>query len=542
MNTAWRQYLSVNTLFSLDESLDYQEKVRRDRKLAIELESACLESKRRNKHWQTVLWLEANLSRLNKKSQNVIDSYLSALTIAHWLAIIIAIVVGISVAGGLFYYNGNEPINVVNFLWIAVFLQWFFIVFLLLSMLPEQIKKYIWGINHLTHLVSKCNVGKWLYHITSWLLEQKQSMVSNGASASIKNQSDEDVVAINLIAPSKKIVQWQVMVWSQWFALVFNLVLLITAMYLVAFSDLAFGWSSTLDIPPSTLQSITDFLSSPWQTLWPQAVPSADLIENSRYFRALAGSYGNQSGVDIMALGQWWSFILATVTVYGILPRFILLVFTRIALNRALLSATFSTASTTLLLQRMNTERIKTQALDTPEMGEGNAEFTVEGKDPSFVNFGNSSGAHAGIKISNIADKPVVYHWLDKVCPSANYWQMLSGEMGNKVISNGEVKDISEIGMQGILPVSESALVSKNQTLVLLVKSWEPPTLSFIDWLSFSSKQYDIKLLPYGVTMLNDETVLTYPSASDLSVWQNKLVSNALSQVEIVYMENALHD
>lgn len=530
VNTAWRQYLSINTLFSLDERLDYQEKLRRDRQLAIDTDTLRPTDNRNIKQQQLSAWIEANISHLGENSKALIDNYLSALSMAHWCAIILAMIAGVSVAGGLFFYNGNAPINVVNFLWIAVFLQWFFIVFLLLSMLPERIKKYIWGINQLAQFIAKCNLGKWLYHITSWLLEQKQSSTSNGSTstATISENTHEDE-SVSLIIPAKAIVQWQIMVWSQWFAFIFNIVLLLTAVYLVVFSDLAFGWSSTLNLPPSALQSITDFLSTPWQHLWPEAVPSSALIENSRYFRALSGSYGGQTSVDVMALGQWWPFMLASIICYGLLPRCILLIFSRVMLNRALLSASFNSSASTLLLQRMNAEHIQTQALNKPEMGSGNA------VDHNAHN-NNAVTFQSGISLSSLADNPALYHWLDKVCPSANYWKMLA-------VDNAKADtEITEIGMQGVSDVIDKKSIAKNATVVLMVKSWEPPTLSFIDWLVLSSKQHGIKILPYGVTVVAGETELTQASPSDLSVWQNKLISNKLSDVEIIYMKDATHE
>jgi hypothetical protein len=51
--------------------------------------------------------------------------------------------------------------------------------------------------------------------------------------------------------------------WSQTAAVMFNVAGLGTALALVTFSDLAFGWSTTLDVPSVTASRIVQAIAAP---------------------------------------------------------------------------------------------------------------------------------------------------------------------------------------------------------------------------------------------------------------------------------------
>ncbi len=85
----------------------------------------------------------------------------------------------------------------------------------------------------------------------------------------------------------------------------------------LAFTDLAFGWSSTLVAGNRTLASAVQAVSLPWAAFWPEAVPDVNLIAASRYERiAPTGTDGSGAG--------WWPFLAAVVLTYSLLPRVLL--------------------------------------------------------------------------------------------------------------------------------------------------------------------------------------------------------------------------
>ena len=84
---------------------------------------------------------------------------------------------------------------------------------------------------------------------------------------------------------ARRFVKWQLLYWSQTAAVMFNVAALVTAVMLVTFSDLAFGWSTTLDVPAATASRIVQAIASPWASFAPLAVPSPELVEQSQFFR-----------------------------------------------------------------------------------------------------------------------------------------------------------------------------------------------------------------------------------------------------------------
>lgn len=87
---------------------------------------------------------------------------------------------------------------------------------------------------------------------------------------------------------------------------------------LLLFTDLAFGWSSTLIDQPQRVVQLSQTLAAPWQWFWPTAVPSVELVEATRYARI------NPHAGNLQWAGGWWQFLLASLLAYNLLPRAVL--------------------------------------------------------------------------------------------------------------------------------------------------------------------------------------------------------------------------
>src|SRR5690606_6473959 len=107
---------------------------------------------------------------------------------------------------------------------------------------------------------------------------------------------------------------------TQRFALAFNAAALLALFIYVALQDIAFGWSTTLDISPSGLVALVRTLALPW-AWWPTAVPTFELVEASHFFR-LGGEV--EAGNPAL-LGRWWPFLACLWAVYALLPRYLML-------------------------------------------------------------------------------------------------------------------------------------------------------------------------------------------------------------------------
>lgn len=125
---------------------------------------------------------------------------------------------------------------------------------------------------------------------------------------------------------------------------------------LLLFTDLAFGWSSTLIDSGDLILSIAEIISTPWQWLWPAAVPDAELIANTRYLRIDPVNSANDF------VGDWWRFLMAALLCYNLLPR--VLVYGVIRLRQRMLKGHELNIRAPLVVQTKstNTELHNTEA------------------------------------------------------------------------------------------------------------------------------------------------------------------------------------
>lgn len=100
--------------------------------------------------------------------------------------------------------------------------------------------------------------------------------------------------------------------------LIAGLGLLLGYLTLLLFTDLAFGWSSTLVDEPQRVAGWMQIVAAPWQWFWPSAVPSYELVEATRYARI------NPLANQVEWAGDWWRFLLASLLFYNLLPRLLI--------------------------------------------------------------------------------------------------------------------------------------------------------------------------------------------------------------------------
>lgn len=116
---------------------------------------------------------------------------------------------------------------------------------------------------------------------------------------------------------------WAALGLAQLFGLAFNAGVLGASLATVTFTDLAFSWSTTLELSVDQVHALTSALAAPWSAFWPAAVPSRELVETTQYYRLLQTGFV-RPGAPV-AYGAWWPFLVAAVLAYGFLPRLVLL-------------------------------------------------------------------------------------------------------------------------------------------------------------------------------------------------------------------------
>jgi hypothetical protein len=366
----------------------------------------------------------------------------------HVLCLIL-VVAGLASGWGLaravLHYTGAAPINVVHALGLLVLPQLLLLLLWLLAAVPHRLPLF----SSLQSALRLLNPGRLAGLLTRVFPQQRRQ--------SLEALWDSENAL--LLAPAAR---WLFSLWSQLFAFWFNVGVLLALFYLISFSDLAFAWSTTLNLDSSSFHRLLAALAWPWHSLFPDAVPSAELVEISRYYRLDEGSLTNGPGAAAR-LGGWWPFLVAAVVCYGLLPRLTTLVFSWLRFRHHLGTALPRLPGAPELLARMNSPLISTAALDpetAAEMPSGN---------------GNVPTQTAAYRL-----KSAVVDWCGAVENRAQISAHLQA-MG--------IEPLDFLNAGGARSTAEdkatvAALCKKGGDGVAVVaKAWEPPLLEFLDFL-----------------------------------------------------------
>ncbi|HUF72343.1 MAG TPA: DUF2868 domain-containing protein, partial [Gammaproteobacteria bacterium] len=242
-------------------------------------------------------------------------------------------------------------------------------------------------------------------------------------------------------------------------AVAFNAGVIATAAMLIAFTDIAFGWSTTLSVDTGTASRIFRGIAAPWAGLLPGSVPDAALVERSQFFR-LEGYTGL---ADSRALTGWWSFSVLAVVTYGLLPRLAFLTVAGWRLHAATRNLLLNDSRVVALLDRMTAPALETR-------GERPATGT-----PQPLPAAGAAGAAARTALEGQASALI---WNDSVASDA---------------APALVRSRLGAAVNAVLALGGGSLAEQRQTLerlagtvdpvVVLTPGWEPPLLEFVDFL-----------------------------------------------------------
>lgn len=241
----------------------------------------------------------------------------------------------------------------------------------------------------------------------------------------------------------------------------FGLCGLATLLVLLVVQDLAFGWSTTLDTAADSYHKLIQWFAIPWQTLWPAAVPSLELVEATRFFRA------DPSAITTTPAqwGQWWPFVVMLWLGWVVLPRLLLLALAQTALRGKASKLLASHPALHALQYRLETPTLDTgnqhhDAHDLPD--------TRTGTTPEPLPEAHFLVCWAG------AGKPQP--------PEALTGQDIPSFQAGGQASLGEDDDV----IATIARLSQPHQVSLRQqsaTVLVITQSWQPPTGELQDFL-----------------------------------------------------------
>jgi hypothetical protein len=251
-----------------------------------------------------MLRLDPERRTAGAKFEAAVGAFQSLLAIA-------GILLGASLSLGLLHYSGEHPVNVLNVLAALVGTQLVLLLFLLLALIPRRRS----------------------HGLLRALLRKLVSRAMHDAAPERLRVLEERLDA------HRGLLRWLLVRSAQTFGVAFNLAALAGCLYRVVFSDVAFGWSTTLHFNAGTFHAVAKALSAPWAWLFPHAVPSLDLVEMTQYSH-LEGKYllrhAGERSMNPSIVGGWWPFLLLSIGTYGLLPRLLVLSVSALRVRRIL--------------------------------------------------------------------------------------------------------------------------------------------------------------------------------------------------------------
>ncbi len=267
--------------------------------------------------------------------------------------------------------------------------------------------------------------------------------------------------------------------------LAFAVTALLTLLAQVLVRDLAFGWSTTLQTSAPAYHTLVEHLAWPWRSWLPAAVPSLELVEQSRYFRLVS-----EAPADPERLGAWWPFLAMLWLCYVLLPRLMLLRLARLHVNHRARA----------LLQRHPGWAALRARFATPWVDSGHAP-TAAGSGPSVP---------AATKPTPTPESGVVIRWAGAG----------SADLARRLLKDAPMQ-VLEAGGSASLEQDRDTLARADLGLpvVVMARGWEPPTGELADFLDDARDSLptntDIALLPLAA---DDETAIV--DGALLAQWQ----------------------
>jgi hypothetical protein len=383
---------------------------------------------------------------------------------------VVAFVAGVLSGAVLLSYNGVEPVNVVYFLAMAVVVPLMTMGLALLSMTRANKVR-----NALVHL----SPASWLERIVRRFTPKISQEMGR-------------IPVHPLLANWLVIERAQMMAW--WFAVG----LLAALVAIVATRDVAFAWSTTLSVGAEQFHALMEAIAWPWRSWVPSAVPSVELIEQSQHYR-LGGTLDAQMVRHAAMLGAWWLFLAMATLVYAVVLRAGMWLVARRGLRRAVHRAMLMMDGVDPLLAQMNTPLVTTVSHE---------------HESAFA-----SGADGYVQ--HITK-------LDGDYDAALGWAMDSVSM-RVMLDALKVKagQIEDVGGTRTLAEDEAILQKVGGIVVLFVKSWEPPTMDAIDFLTeLAAKTNRVIVAPVGIP---EQGYAAAPA--EVAIWSRKLQSIKHSKV-----------
>ncbi|RKT46744.1 DUF2868 domain-containing protein [Thiocapsa rosea] len=320
-------------------------------------------------------WLAARRNAEPPEMRGILPgaAFGSAERLVTLLLAVVGFIFGIGVASTLLSYDGTRPVSVSWYLFLLVIVQ-----FLLVASLVTA-----WGLRKARGRGADTAPGI-LMHVVrplvakaaSWLQRQR----IGHAAAEIQDQAHaRHGLLKSQYAVYGPVSYLPLLIPAQIFGVAFNIGVILTTLTLEWFTDLAFGWGSTLNVHPQTIFDLTRLIALPWSWLLGEGIgyPSLEQVAGSRIFLEHWASVTPNVKPDPAHLRSWGSFLVMSVITYGLLPRLMLWGGSVLARRLILARLPFTHSRTQALYARMLSPRIETTPSGERSGGERGNEMPI---------------------------------------------------------------------------------------------------------------------------------------------------------------------
>ena len=502
MKTTWKldDIIDFEYFQHLDQETPEAELHRRDRDLYLQLQRQGEEPGNLPRRHLLRRWLNERRQHHDPQPGGATPGgvVVRTLTLLRRLAALKGLIVGLAAGLAFFTYSGETPVNVFHFLLVFVGSQLFFALVALIACLlrllfPGAVLPSLYTLP--------------LHAGFRWLLRQMRRALPGAVSPPATETAW--TLAIDTFRSQGTaygaLFYWPLFAVFQGFAIFCNIGLLAATLARVAFSDLAFGWQSTLSIGADALHRAVQLAATPWSWLFPGhgGYPSLAEIEGSRI--VLKDGISHLATADLVS---WWPFLVLALLVYGLLPRIAFAVAGRLLEERSLAGAAFDTASCRTTVRRMKTPLLSSQA--PPE------EAPAEAAPAPPESEGNGeSPAHLLPQVVLVPDDIFGLCPGDRLCPLLarrgfavkSVHKFMTGYDEDEEMKNQLASEIRH----------------QDDGLLILMEGWMPPLVAFLTYLrelrEILPEKTMIHLALVGRPMRSGFAPL---AAADLHLWKKK--------------------
>lgn len=419
-------------------------------------------------------WLDTNLYKVTAPLES--KKYMEYLNSLNSILGLLAFLFGFFVGVGLLSYSGKAPVNIVYYLIIAVAIPLFSMFITILSLISR---------GKLANFLRMLFPLHWLEKLVDYILSHKK------VDSSFKMPFSAEFSKLFFIER------------VQLFSMIFSIGLFISLIFMVVATDIAFGWSTTLQISVEEFHKILSNIGIWWSGIFPSAIPSLELVDISHYFR-LGAKVDNSMVANADKLGAWWRFLAMSTLFYAIGLRFVLWLVTKYLLHRQLKKEFLRLEGVSRILKEFERPFVSTKS-QTPEKHLEIRESTKE-----------------RVTSKRVEKNSTLLGW--------NYTkdEMRLANDATKIM----VKDIIEVGGSNTFDEDEEIANSLKGKVIIYVKSWEPPTMDFVDFLEIlidNPKIDRIEIYPLGTVGKFYKS-----NSKDIAIWERKIDTIQSKKVWII--------